>query len=77
MPLGDVGLGDANCDGAVDMRDIDKIVDFIMKGVTDSFSFENADANGDDKVDAVDIVTILNIINITSKNNKAAEQSQS
>ena len=67
VPLGSEMLGDANCDGIVDMRDIDIIVEFIKKGKVDSFSFENADANGDDKVDVADIVTVLNIINNTSK----------
>lgn len=67
VPLGSEMLGDANCDGIVDMRDIDIIAEFIMKGKVDSFSFENADANGDYKVDVADIVTILNIINNTSK----------
>ena len=55
--------GDANSDWEVSAADIDAIVEYILKGKTEGFVFENANVNGDDKVDAADIVMILNIIN--------------
>ena len=55
--------GDANSDWEVSTADIDTIVEYIIKGKTEGFVFENANVNGDDKVDAADIVMILNIIN--------------
>lgn len=55
--------GDANSDWEVSAGDIDTIVEYIIKGKTEGFVFENANVNGDDKVDAADIVMILNIIN--------------
>lgn len=55
--------GDANSDWEVNAADINAIVEYIMKGKTEGFVFENANVNSDDKVDAADIVMILNIIN--------------
>jgi len=57
--------GDANSDWKVNADDIDVTVDYIMKGKTEGFVFENADTNGDDKVDAADIVKIVNMVNST------------
>ena len=56
--------GDANGDGEVDSRDINAIVDYIMIGKTEGFIFNNADMNGDQKVNVADIVQILNIIKV-------------
>lgn len=55
--------GDANSDWEVNAADIDAIVEYIIKGKTEGFVFENANVNGDDKVNAADIVMILNNIN--------------
>lgn len=55
--------GDANSDWEVNADDIDVIVDYIMKGKTEGFVLENADVNGDNKVDASDIVIIINKVN--------------
>ena len=55
--------GDANSDWEVNAADINAIVEYIMKGKTEGFVFENANVNSDDKLDAADIVMILNIIN--------------
>ena len=54
--------GDANGDGKVDNSDINATIDYIMNGKTEGFIFDNADMNGDQKVNAADIVQILNII---------------
>ena len=53
--------GDANSDWEVNAADIDAIVDYIVKGKTEGFIFDNADVSNDGKVDAVDIVKIINI----------------
>lgn len=55
--------GDANHDGKVDETDIQPIVDYIMTGKTDGFYFDNANLNGDTKVDAADLVLLINQVN--------------
>ena len=55
-------IGDANGDDKVDESDINAIVDYLMKGKTEGFNFNNADANGDQKVNVADIVKIINKI---------------
>ena len=61
---GPVKKGDINGDGVVGQDDIDLIVEYILTGVKPKgFVFENADVNGDNKVDAADIVEIVNMIN--------------
>ena len=52
--------GDANNDGKLDADDIKAVVDYILTGKTDGFDFENADLNGDKKVDAADLVMLIN-----------------
>lgn len=54
--------GDANGDGVVDGKDINAIADYIVKGKTEGFNFNNADVNGDQKVNVADIVEIINWI---------------
>lgn len=51
--------GDANGDGAIDNKDIDTIVHYILTGDTKNFVFMNADVNGDQKVNVADIVLII------------------
>ena len=51
--------GDANGDGFVNDEDIKAVVHYIMTGDTTNFVIENANVNGDDKVDVADIVLIL------------------
>lgn len=58
----DDNLGNANDDNVVDSSDINAIVDYLMKGKTEGFNFNNADANGDQKVNVADIVKIINRI---------------
>ena len=55
-------IDDANGDGNVDNSDINTIVDYLMKGKTEGFNFNNADVNGDQKVNVADIVEIVNMI---------------
>lgn len=52
--------GDVNDDGKLDVDDIKAVVDYILTGKTDAFDFENADLNGDKKVDAADLVMLIN-----------------
>ena len=54
--------GDTNGDDKVDYRDIDTMIDYIMKGKTEKFIFKNADINEDGEVNTVDIVLIVSII---------------
>lgn len=54
--------GDANNNGTVNTQDIDAIVRYIMSGDETGFFFQNADVNGDKKVNAADIVHTTKII---------------
>lgn len=51
--------GDVDGNGDVNAADIDAVVRYIMTGDTTNFVFENANLNGDDKVDAVDLVLLI------------------
>lgn len=55
-------LGDANCDGEINVLDVVTLINHIL-GI-DPFPFcpENADANGDSTIDILDAVTIINMI---------------
>jgi hypothetical protein len=55
--------GDANSDGKVDAEDIKAVVDYIVKGKKNGFNFDNANLNGDTKVDAADLVLLINKVN--------------
>ena len=55
--------GDANGDGDVDADDIDAIVRYIITGDTTNFVFDNANLNGDNKVDAADLVLLIKTVN--------------
>lgn len=54
--------GDANGDGDVKADDIDVVVNYIMTGDMTGFFFDNANLNGDDKVDAADLVLLINMV---------------
>ena len=57
------GSGDANCDGVVDTKDIEDIVNFIMgEATSETFDEKAADACEDEKVDAADVVKVVNIV---------------
>lgn len=53
--------GDANQDGAVDVRDLSMMVDHIVLGLPCT-SFEQADADGNQAVDRADLAAVLEII---------------
>ena len=56
-------LGDANCDGAVDVVDVTTVVDFILgKAQATGKQFVNADVNRDQSIDVVDLTSIVSII---------------
>ena len=55
-------LGDVNGDGDVNASDIQTIADYIMGRNPESFVFNNADMNGDTKVDAADLVLLVNMV---------------
>ena len=55
-------LGDANADEIVDENDVNTVVEYLMKGKTEDLNFNNADVNGDQRVNVADIVEIINMI---------------
>ena len=59
--------GDAYEDGTIDMKDVAAIADYLMGKNPKNFNKKNADANGDQKIDAADLVRIINIINENNK----------
>ena len=62
IEMGSTSLpGDADGNGSVGPEDIKAIVKYIMGGWYEGFNFENANLNGDDKVDASDLVLLINM----------------
>ena len=51
--------GDADGNGKVEAADIDAVVKYILEGDYEGFNFDNANLNGDDKVDAADLVLLI------------------
>ncbi|MCM1117383.1 MAG: alpha-N-acetylglucosaminidase C-terminal domain-containing protein [Pseudoflavonifractor sp.] len=60
--FGDEIVGDANCDGVVNVGDVTTTVEYILKEDPQPFSITAADVNGEDGVDVGDVVGIVNII---------------
>ena len=62
IEMGSTSLpGDADGNGSVGPEDIKAIVKYIMGGWYEGFNFENANLNGDDKVDASDLVLLISM----------------
>lgn len=62
IEMGSTSLpGDADGNGSVGPEDIEAIVKYIMGGWYEGFNFENANLNGDGKVDASDLVLLINM----------------
>ena len=62
IEMGSTSLsGDADGNGSVGPEDIEAIVKYIMGGWYEGFNFDNANLNGDDKVDASDLVLLINM----------------
>ncbi len=55
-------LGDADNNGVVDGDDVKAIARYITEGDYEGFCFDNADMNGDKKVNAADLVLLINKI---------------
>lgn len=55
-------LGDVDGNGDVNAADIDAMVRYIMKGDFEGFNFDNANLNGDDKVDVADLVLLIKMV---------------
>ena len=55
-------MGDANCDGLVNVLDIITIVNHILGANPDPFCFQQADINGDGSINVLDIIGTVNII---------------
>lgn len=58
------GLGDANGSGFVDFDDVKAISDHILGKNPPGFVVNNANINGDSKVDAADLVLLLDMLKI-------------
>ena len=55
-------LGDANCDGSVNVLDLISMVNYIMEQNPSPFCFINADVNIDAVISVLDIIGAVNII---------------
>ncbi|MDZ4204700.1 MAG: CARDB domain-containing protein [Bacteroidales bacterium] len=55
-------LGDANCNGTVNVLDIITMINYIMDLNPAPFCFQNADVNGDANVNVLDVIGVINII---------------
>ncbi len=55
-------LGDANCDGKVDVNDVTTVINYILKKNPNPFSYDNANVNGDDTVSVMDVTLIIDMI---------------
>jgi len=55
-------LGDANCDGIVNVLDVICLANYIAGQNPDPFCFENADISGDGIINLLDIILTVNII---------------
>ena len=62
-------VGDANCDGKVDVADITSVVNYIYGQQIDGFDINNADANGNGIINVSDISGIIAIISGIIDNN--------
>ena len=58
----EINSGDTNGNDVIDPNDIELVRDFIMTGEEpEGFRWQNANANGDNEINAADIVIIVNI----------------
>ncbi|MDP2423700.1 MAG: dockerin type I domain-containing protein [Bacteroidales bacterium] len=62
LPAVNILLGDANCDGMVNVLDVITCVNYIMDLNPNPFCFENADVNASGTINVLDIIGIVNII---------------
>ncbi len=60
--LSDLLLGDANCDGIVNVIDVIIVVNHIVGNNPQPFCFENADVNADGIINVFDAIGIVNIV---------------
>jgi len=62
LPEDDILYGDSNNDGVVNILDVIAIINYIMGGNPDPFSFEAADVNNDGVINILDVVFDINVI---------------
>ena len=55
-------IGDANCDGNINILDVISTASEIMSQEPEPFCFENADVNSDGIINLLDLIGIANII---------------
>ncbi|HPK04895.1 MAG TPA: dockerin type I repeat-containing protein [Bacteroidales bacterium] len=55
-------MGDANCDGIVNIIDVITATNYLLGQTPQPFCFENADINGDGIIDILDCVGIVNLL---------------
>ena len=61
--FGSVGLGDANCDGEINIADVTTLIDQLLgKNSGSEFYFESADLNGNGHLDIGDVTTLIDLL---------------
>ncbi len=58
----DILLGDANCDGQIDVLDVITVINQILENNPEPFCAEEADLNQDGIIDILDAIGIINLI---------------
>ena len=59
---GNSGKGDANCDGKVDITDVQKVLNYVLSPETTNMTseeIENSNVTGNNKITSVDVTEIL------------------
>lgn len=54
--------GDVNADGFVNPADLPALIDYLLDGVADPFSYYGADVNGDGVIEAYDLTFLIDIL---------------
>ena len=54
-----LGSGDVNMDGAVDIKDVTPLIDYLLSQDPTGISIENADCNLDDNVTIIDLTALI------------------
>ena len=52
-------LGDANCDGFLNISDLTLLIDYLMNNETTTIKEANADLNGDGNINIADVTALI------------------
>ncbi len=70
---GELVLGDANCDGDVNILDVVTIINHILGTNPEPFCYDQANVNGDEVIDILDVVNVINLILNAGKSNVVSQ----